>query len=149
EGETAMEPIRCILVPTDFSDRAAAALPTARSLARDHGAGLVLLHVAPIEVVPDAAFVVPLDPESSRGPLEDLRRRLEGPGLKGAVEVVLREGSPADQILTVAREKGCDLIVMGSHGRSGLGRLILGSVAEEVMRKATCPVMVVKPRATG
>jgi hypothetical protein len=60
------------------------------------------------------------------------------------VEHRLADGNPSEEILRQARDTGCDLIVMGTHGRRGLGRLLLGSVAEEVMRKAPCPVLTVK-----
>jgi nucleotide-binding universal stress UspA family protein len=60
------------------------------------------------------------------------------------IEHRLAEGDPAREILRVARETGCDLIVMGTHGWTGLGRLLMGSVAEQVVRKATCPVLTVK-----
>ena len=61
-----------------------------------------------------------------------------------AVEIVLKEGDPAAQILTTSKELGCDLIVMGTHGRTGLSHLLMGSVAEKVVRKATCPVLTIK-----
>jgi nucleotide-binding universal stress UspA family protein len=60
------------------------------------------------------------------------------------LETKMVEGHPAETICRVAKEEGCDLIVMGTHGRSGLGRLLLGSVAEQVLREAACPVLTVK-----
>ena len=60
------------------------------------------------------------------------------------IERVLREGNPAEEIVRLAGERGCDLIVMGTHGRRRLGRLLMGSVAEQVLRRAPCPVLTVK-----
>jgi nucleotide-binding universal stress UspA family protein len=60
------------------------------------------------------------------------------------IEYLLADGIPAEEIVKVASDRGCDLIVMGTHGRTGVGRLLLGSVAEEVMRKAPCPVLTLK-----
>jgi universal stress protein A len=116
----------------------------ARSLARDHGARLVLLHVAPIAVVGDPSFVLPIDLRLYRRELVKMRDRLEGPDLSQPVTVQLREGDAAAEILQEAVEAGADLIVMGSHGRTGLGHLLLGSVAEAVLRRAPCPVLTVK-----
>ena len=76
--------------------------------------------------------------------LEEVRGRLDGPDLNNPVETRLRQGDAAEEILSSAEELGCDLIVMGTHGRSGLGRLLMGSVAESVLRKARCPVLTVK-----
>jgi nucleotide-binding universal stress UspA family protein len=135
--------IRLILHPTDFSDASEAALRVARSLARDLGARLLILHVMPSEIVVSEA-VIPVDPATCRTALEAKRERLDGPDLKHPVEVRLGQGTPADESVRVAQEVRCDLIVMGTHGRTGLGRLLLGSVAESVLQRADCPVIVVK-----
>jgi nucleotide-binding universal stress UspA family protein len=74
---------------------------------------------------------------------EDLNR-LGAPDPKVRVEHRLEEGDPVAQILRVADETGCDLIVLGTHGRTGLNRLLMGSVAEKVVRWASCPVLTVK-----
>jgi nucleotide-binding universal stress UspA family protein len=70
--------------------------------------------------------------------------RLKAPDSQIQVEHLLEQGDPATQILRIAQETGCDLVVMGTHGRTGLDRLIMGSVAEEVVRRASCPVVTVK-----
>jgi nucleotide-binding universal stress UspA family protein len=88
--------------------------------------------------------VVPLDPSMYREELERMRKKAEGPGLKRPVESRFRQGDAAAEILAVAENLGCSLIVMGAHGRTGLARLLLGSVAESVMRRAPCPVLIVK-----
>jgi hypothetical protein len=90
---------------------------------------------------------VPTDPRHFRDALDEVRRRAEGPVPGLDVEACLREGDPAEEVLRAADDVGCDLIVLGSHGRSGLGRLLCGSVAEAVMRRAPCPVLVVKGHA--
>jgi nucleotide-binding universal stress UspA family protein len=138
------EPIRLILHPTGFSEGSEAPLQVARLLARDQGARLILLHVTPNEVVLEGTIAVGIDPRADRDSLEVIRERLEGPDLKYPVEVRLARGWPATEILRVAEEVECGLIVMGTHGRTGLGRLLMGSEAEAVLRRAGCPVLVVK-----
>jgi nucleotide-binding universal stress UspA family protein len=135
-----------ILHPTDLSDGAQAALEVARDLARDRGARLVLLHVLPVAVV--HCRIVPLEPDvpAVRAALEGMAWQASGPDLKYPVEVRLTQGGAAAGILRVIRETGCSLIVMGTHGRSGLGRLLMGSVAEAVVRGAPCPVLTVRAR---
>jgi nucleotide-binding universal stress UspA family protein len=117
----------------------------ARSLARDFGARLILLHVLPVEVVMEGTMAAELDPAAFRDALETMRRRLDGPDLKYPVETDLIHGFAPEEITRMASVLGCDLIVMGTHGRSGLGRLLMGSVAESVVPRADCPVLVVKP----
>lgn len=136
--------IQSILVPTDHSPEGRSALTVARELARDLGARLVLLHVTlPVETTPG----VPPYPVNLREELEildTLRWQVEGKDLKSRVETVLRRGDIAAEVLGAAREAAVDLIVMGTHGRTGLRRLLMGSVAEEVVRSAECPVLVVR-----
>jgi len=136
--------INTILHPTDFSERSQPALDVARAMARDHGARLVVVHVAPLGVTADGGLVVPVDPAYYRAELEEMCKKLEGPDLKQPVEARLRQGDAASETLQEAEDRGCSLIVMGSHGRTGLARLLMGSVAEAVMRRARCPVLVVK-----
>jgi nucleotide-binding universal stress UspA family protein len=136
--------IQVILHPTDFSERSEAALRVARALARDLGARLILLHVMPVEVVVYGTIPVPLDVPAVRDSLESVRNGVDGPDLKYPVETRLSEGNAAAVILRMAEEAGCGMIVMGTHGRRGFDRAVLGSVAESVLRDATCPVLVVK-----
>jgi nucleotide-binding universal stress UspA family protein len=140
-----MLPIRTILHPTDFSKSAQYAFRLACSLARDHGARLIVLHVAGPEYA-DLYSGVPVvqQLEEHARELEEKLHRLKPRHFKLPVEHRLEKGIPADQILRVAQETNCDLIVMGTHGRTGLGRLLMGSVAEEVLRKSPCPVLTVK-----
>jgi nucleotide-binding universal stress UspA family protein len=136
--------IKTILHPTDFSAASHYALELAFSLARDHGARVVLLSV----VEPPFYGGEPLMPIAT---LPDLRTEAENwfetlPKPKGDIETkhVLAEGDPVNEILRVAAEEHADFIVLGTHGRTGLSRLLMGSVAENVIRRATCPVVAVK-----
>ncbi len=134
--------IKTILHPTDFSERSNQAFRLACSLARGHGARVILLHVAPPPATAIGGVMTP-DPGHHEECWEQLRR-LQPEDSRVPVERLLAEGSPAEAILRAAQERHCDLIVMGTHGRTGLGRLLMGSVAEEVVRKARCPVLTVK-----
>jgi nucleotide-binding universal stress UspA family protein len=133
-----------ILHPTDFSETSQAALEAARSLARERGSRLVLLHVAPLEVFVSGMIASEIDVQIYRETLEETRKRLDGPDLKHPVETRLCRGDASDEIVRQAEELGCGLIVMGTHGRTGLGKLLMGNVAESVLPRAHCPVLVVK-----
>src|SRR5262245_14240243 len=135
--------LRTILHPTDFSERSDYAYRLACALARDYGARLLILHVVPppVTVIGDAVWAGPVHIDFKE--LQDKLSKLQGPD-PVRVERRLEEGNPAEEIVRVAREAPCDLIVMGTHGRRGLGRLLLGSVAEQVLRQAPCPVVTVK-----
>jgi nucleotide-binding universal stress UspA family protein len=139
-----MLPIRTILHPTDFSDSSRPAFELACALARDYKAKLVLLHVVPTPRVyaPDGIAVpFPADePYDVRVQLARLRPT--DPGIE--VEPHALEGDPAKEILKAASASSADVIVMGTHGTSGLTRLLVGSVAESVMRDAPCPVLTVR-----
>jgi nucleotide-binding universal stress UspA family protein len=139
-----MLPIRRILHPTDFSDLSRPAFEVACALARDYRAEVVVCHVAP-HPVPAVAEGVMVDvPES---PVEDaaaLLAAVEPPDPHVRVVRHLRQGDAADEVVKAAAEGDFDLIVMGTHGRGGLARLVMGSVAERVLRTAACPVLTVK-----
>lgn len=139
---------RTILHPTDFSECSDDALRAARALAGD-GARLILLHVVPMESIYGGVMGVPTSPEVFEHALLDKLRKLPAPEFEASVKHLVREGDPATEIVRVADEEACDAIVIGSHGRSGLGRLLIGSVADAVLRKATCPVLVVKGAPTS
>jgi nucleotide-binding universal stress UspA family protein len=140
-----MLPIRTILHPTDFSEQAQHAFAAACSLARDHGARLFVLYVRAPAVI---AFgeLGPIVTDLVWTPA-DMKAGLSGqhlpdPGVE--VEYRVAEGEPAAEIVRQAGVLGANLIVMGSHGRTGLGRLLMGSVAEAVLRRAPCPVLTLK-----
>lgn len=139
------EKIRVILHPTDLSEQTPEALHVARSLARDHGARLVLIHVAPEDVVAEGIVIEPVDLEACRESLEETRSALDGPDLEFPIATLTTQGDAAAEILRAAKATEADLIVMGSHGRSGLERFLMGSVAEAVLRRASCPTLIIKP----
>jgi universal stress protein A len=145
--------IRSILLPTDFSEHAAYALSYATSLARRFGAALVCVHVIEpmMPAVGYAGLSEPLPMVDVSDQLEESAAR-ELPKIAGsdecaglAVEEVIAHGDAATEIVRVASEREIDLIVIASHGRTGLGRILFGSTAESVVRHAPCPVLVVKP----
>lgn len=138
--------IRTILYPTDFSDCSRHAFRIAGMLAREQGARLIVLHVKPTlgPLVAYGEALTELEPEGSRERLLEVLHRFRLSDPKVQVEHRLVEGQGAEEILRQAEEIGADLIVMGTHGRSGLGRLLMGSVAGEVVRNARCPVITVK-----
>ena len=133
-----------ILVPVDFSPVSHGVIRYASDLAQRLGAQLHLLHVVPEKHGPRQ---LPADlkdrMQSARLELGKLPAELTASGLVIAREV--REGIPADEILRYARETGIGLIAMGTHGRSGLAYMLMGSIAERVIRGAACPVTVVRP----
>jgi len=129
-------PIRRILVPTDFSPQAQSALALACSLARDHGGTICQLYVEEPPVGPGNTW----PPQEREQLLAELRQLWPAePGVP--IDQVVRLGEPARAILEVARDRKCDLLVMGTHGRTGVRRLLMGSVAEQVVRLAMCPVL--------
>ena len=136
--------IQTILHPTDYSERSDYAFRIACSLARDYHARLVLLHVALRSVtIEGEAAIAPRSEEYIQGELDKLESVLVPAEVR--VERFVREGDPAGEILRAAQFTNADLIVMGTHGRTGLARLLAGSVAEQVMRRAPCPVLTVRP----
>jgi nucleotide-binding universal stress UspA family protein len=143
-----MLPIKTILHPTDFSDHSDYAFALACSLARDYNARLIVLHV--LERLPPiySGVMTPTPPisptdQDRKSAWEDLQR-IQAPDSAVPIERLLEEGNPAGAILQVAEEGPCQLIVLGTHGRTGLRRLLMGSVAEQVVRDAPCPVLTVK-----
>jgi nucleotide-binding universal stress UspA family protein len=138
--------LKTILYPTDFSRASETAFRLACSLARDYGARLVVLHVhVPLMSMGEA--INHPEPENYKEELWNEFRRLEASEPKITdlrVDTKLCEGDPAREILRLAAEIKPELIVMGTHGRTGLARLLMGSVAEEVVRRSSYPVLTVK-----
>lgn len=134
--------LKQILVPVDFSECSRKALQYALPLARQFNAGLILLHVLQ-PYVPIAEM-----PSQEMESLEDARRDLEEVQAEAGTTVVsrveVRRGAPHTQIIDAAKELDVDLIVISTHGRKGLTRVLLGSTAEKVIRHAGCPVLVVR-----
>jgi universal stress protein A len=136
--------LRTILVPTDFSAASDVALVYAVSLARDAHAKLLLLHVLePAVLYGNGPYHAALsEPDIAR-----VERRLQALPVDACVHVERKvvAGSPVEQILAQAANEQVDMVVLGMHGRAGLSRLLMGSVAESVVRSARCPVLAVKP----
>jgi universal stress protein A len=140
--------VHSILFPTDFSQYNDAALQYASSLAAETGATLHIVHVQ------DPRSMSTMTGEASslysavwQEEAEKARELLEGisPTRAGVhCEHHCIVGIPEDEIVSFASENDCDLIIMASHGRTGLSRLLMGSVAEQVMRRAHCPVLIIK-----
>src|SRR4051812_14578216 len=122
---------RLILHPTDFSNCSRGAALIAADLARLYGATMLVLHVAETlgpENVTYGEAAAQRQPQGYRHRLyDDLRQAVPLPGLQA--EYLLAEGAPATEITRLAQERGCDLIVLGTHGRTGLEHLLVGSVA--------------------
>ena len=151
-----LDPIKIerILYATDFSPSSLQALPEALRIARRFGSRLDVLHVLiPQQVRLGEGDVGPSDPEAVRrrlvawaqGELDRLVAGIGEPAVEASTSV-REDAYPGPAILDLARQEGVDLIVLGTHGRRGPGRLVLGSVAEEVVRRAPCPVLTVRER---
>lgn len=136
--------IKTILHPTDFSPASENAFRLAVSLARDYGAKLVLLHVTEPPVIAYGEGVVPPNPVEYTQALRQQLDELQPHDPQLVVEREMVEGNDVTEILRASEEHNADLIVMGTHGRTGLTRLLLGSVAEQVLRRAPCMVLTVK-----
>jgi nucleotide-binding universal stress UspA family protein len=145
---------KTILVPHDFSSSANHAAAIARDEAKTHGAKVVLLHVIdlPGQLKPETVIV----PDPTGAPinikdyavaqaeehLKDLSARLAKDGV--TPQTFIRVGKPEDEIVRFANENNIDLIVMGTHGRTGLAQLLVGSVAERVVRSSKVPVLTIR-----
>jgi universal stress protein A len=141
-----------ILVPIDFSPSARAALEYASFLSGKLGAAIEVLHVwePPGYVGPDALALLPVGSgqpgwEQTRTEVQREVETLLGRGARpSTMSIRVESGEPSDKILEIARDGRADLIVMGTHGRTGLARLLIGSVAEAVLRRSVCPVLTLR-----
>ncbi|MBN2217375.1 MAG: universal stress protein [Pirellulales bacterium] len=142
-------PHKNVLVPFDFSDDSRAALATALQLA-DDPAKLHVVHVLAIMEVTDPGVIwETIDDRSRRQHAEQaVRQELRRQGVDDQAQVVVRFGDPGHEIVDFAKDIDAGLIVVSSHGRTGLRHLLLGSVAERVVRLAQCPVLVLKHQKT-
>jgi nucleotide-binding universal stress UspA family protein len=145
--------LKRILAPTDFSEHSNHALRYAAGLAQQFGATLVLLHVVSNEALESIskAHVPPVPVDKV---YEDLTREIHeqyamhvASEVRKAleIEILVLPGAPFVEIIRVARLKGADVIVMATHGRTGLSHALVGSVTEKVVRKAPCPVLSIRP----
>jgi nucleotide-binding universal stress UspA family protein len=147
-GEVIVQPFEHILVATDFGDPALHATLLATALARTYDAKLTLLHVY---TLPTYAYG-----DGLYWPIDDLGREAKQALDSAAAKVretypkaegVLTTGSPWEQILAVTKARNVDLVVVGTHGRRGITRALLGSVAEKIVRMSPVPVLTVGPRS--
>jgi nucleotide-binding universal stress UspA family protein len=145
--------IKRILLPTDFSDTSKEALKYAISMAREFGAEMTALHVINQQLLteglnlPRVISLQDLEKEMAREAERQMEAFLKDIPELGEVtfRTLIRLGNPFLEIINYARDNAVDLIVIGTHGRSGLEHIIFGSTAEKVVRKAPCPVLSVKP----
>ena len=142
--------VKHILVPVDYSHSGDSAVAYAVSLAREYEAEIHLVHVyeQPFAYV-DGGFASAPIPDVTPADLEAEEARLEQvelpPDVNCRRDFII--GTPVDELVDYAKEKEIDLVVMGTHGRTGIGRLLMGSVAEGVVRRAPCPVLTIKQPA--
>ena len=142
--------VRRILVPVDFSESTPPLLEWAAHLAKEHGSAVILLHAyhLPVEFQQlEGAYLPPDFWASVKNEAEESMQRLAS-GLEAQgihVEIAVCEGYAATVIVEEAANRDADLMVIGTHGLSGLKHLLLGSIAERVVQKAPCPVLTVKP----
>jgi len=146
-----MRPVERILIATDFSDCSTRAVAYGAELAAVLRAPVVLVHaLVPVLPIAGPEGYVPQPPpddtEQLLAALDRVRAHIRGHGV-AEVDAVMVHGPAAQEIVKTAVDRHCDLIVMGTHGRRGLSHLILGSVAEDVVRRANCPVVTVNRRA--
>jgi universal stress protein A len=140
-----------VLVPVDFSDTSRKALEAALPFARQFGASLTLLHVIEPVVYPVDYLVVPPEMEDATIALgREAKNRLAAMKVDASqangveIDSITRTGRPYQEIIEAAKSLRADLIVIGTHGYTGLKKIYLGSTAERVMRHAPCPVLVVR-----
>jgi nucleotide-binding universal stress UspA family protein len=153
EESRSLDPVESILVPVDFSDHSHAAVAQAAELARRWKASIELVHV--LEMPPLPAFYGPVpDVGSAQRLLEISNEELAALAASLIPEDVdwtatTLEGAAATEITRHAKESGADLVVIPSHGRSGLDRLLMGSTTERVLRMAECPVLTLRPATSA
>lgn len=136
-----------ILCPVDFDQNSVRALRIASDLAQERNATLYLLHVVGVPPGPEVAMRFGQMEAAARAKLARLAQRwIDG---KTRYELDVAMGDPGGEVLRIAKRKRVNLIVMATHGKKGLRRLILGSVAERVVREAPCPVLTLKPRTSA
>ncbi|MFB3814795.1 MAG: universal stress protein [Terriglobales bacterium] len=136
-----------ILVATDFSPSSAALLPFARSLARHYNSTLFLTHVISDEVLGVDPAMIEQARRNAETRMRDLELNQQLEGVRH--KTILEEGQTWDVLKQVIAREEIDLIIVGTHGRTGLKKFMLGSVAEDIFRHAPCPVLTIGPHATG
>src|SRR5262245_54736671 len=130
-----------ILVPVDFSHTDELVMRLASTLARDTGAGLLIVHVEEPPLAYGGCEMYYGIPDPAKPDLHEMLERVKPADPQLAFEHRMVIGEPAAAIVELAKEENADLIVMGTHGRTGLSRVLMGSTAEAVVRRAPCPVL--------
>ena len=137
--------LKKILVPVDFSNGSKKALQYAISFAGQFGAELTLLHIIQPAVTAPAFDTLPQEmaesTEDAEKSLAEFRRSV---GEEIPTNSLIRKGSPHMEIIDAAKELEVDLLILSTHGRTGLSHVLLGSTAEKIVRRASCPVMIVR-----
>jgi universal stress protein A len=136
--------VRKLLFPTDFSHTGDAALALATTLARERGATLLIVHVEEPPAAYGGGEMYYGMPDPVTEDLRTMLKEVVPPDATVPYEHRLITGDPASAITRLAKEESVELIVMGTHGRTGLMRLLMGSVAEAVVRRAPCPVLTLR-----
>lgn len=143
--ETPIFRLKEILVPVDFTECTEKALFYALPFARQFGATVTLLHVIEQPFVPAAEFGMVVQVDVSVEAMRELEKLRARVAKQVRCRSMIRQGGAEYEIVNAAKELDCDLIILGTHGRTGMDRLLLGSTVEKVVRKAGCPLFVVRP----
>jgi len=146
QGRCLSNNIQVILHPIAISARWEYTLRSACMLAANLNARLVIVHISPRSVLIDGSLTPQIESRFYQPFLEEARKQVEGSGLKYPADIRLSWGNVTDEILSMAKQVGCDLIVMGTHARSCPGHLLMGSVAESVLHRTNYPVLLIKAR---
>lgn len=152
EKPTRLHPCH-LLVPTDFSAASKKALAYADAFAGNFGSKVTIIHVIePMVLPPEYGYLPPYSPEDEARQVDSVRRQLLdlAAGLDTAkrTEVAVRIGRPWQEIVGAVEDLGVDFLVLTTHGRTGLRHMLMGSVAEKIVRHIHCPVLVVRPEET-
>ena len=149
-----MFPFKKILCPTDFSDPSLCGLKMANEMAKQFDSEIILVNVhkpipklpKPRVEAPDTTFDISTYEkqilEDAEANLSEIAKDIMGEGT--VPRLIVRVGSPAEEILEVAEEENVDAIVIATHGRTGLAKIVFGSVAQRVVRRAQCPVLTIR-----
>jgi len=138
-----------ILFPTDYSHLSDAALHHATTLARENGATLIIAHVEEPPLAYGGGEMYYGIPDPDRAEVERMLGEIKPTDSSVPFRHVLLSGDPATEIVKFAADESVDMIVLGTHGRTGLSRVLMGSVAESIVRRAACPVLTFKSDASA
>jgi len=144
-------PLKNILYATDFSGHSNAALPYALCIARKYGSKILAVHVVSLSLFPSSSPTIALQAMASQAVREakDSMAKLDAQLEAIPHKVLIRKGNISKELSRIVDEDRIDLIVLGTHGRAGVSKVLMGSVAEEIFRQAPCPVLTVGPNVHG